>query len=38
MSETFEPFRVRLSDANKKMLIASKFEETNAAKRSRKFY
>ena len=38
MSEYFEPFRVRLSDVNKKRLIASEFEETNAAKRSRKFY
>ena len=35
MSETIEPFRVRLSDVNKKRLIASEFEETNA---SRKFY
>ena len=38
MSEYFEPFRVRLSDVNKIRLIASEFEETNAAKRSRKFY
>ena len=38
MSEYFEPFRVRLSEVNKKRLIASEFEETNAAKRSRQFY
>jgi hypothetical protein len=37
MNEFFEPFRVRLSEVNKKRLIASEFEETNAAKRSRKF-
>ena len=37
MSEYFEPFSVRLSEVNKKRLIASEFEETNAAKRSRKF-
>jgi hypothetical protein len=38
MSEYFEPFRVRLSEVNKKRLIASEFEETNAAKRSGQFY
>jgi len=38
MSEYFEPFGVRLSVVNKKRLIASEFEETHSAKRSRKFY
>ena len=37
-NQYYQPFRVRLSDVNKKRLIASECEETNAAKRSRKFY
>ena len=37
MSEFFEPFRVKLSDINKKRLIADEYEEDKAAKRQKIF-
>jgi len=37
MSEFFEPFRVKLSDINKKRLIADEYEEDKAAKRQKRF-
>jgi hypothetical protein len=37
MSEIFEPFRVKLSDINKKRLIADEYEEDKATKRQKRF-